>query len=79
MTMNLVYNSQHYSVVEYDGIGGYELIDKLSRTSAFMLGDEALKFRTSMQAIIADSPNVESVDAFLDDFEPALERELTFH
>ena len=46
--MNLVYNSEHFSVVEYPTHGGFELIDKHGKTSAFIVGDTAAKFRTSM-------------------------------
>ncbi len=77
--MNLVYNSQNYSVVEYPAQGGYELIDKQGGTTSFMLGDAAMKFRASIQEVIAKNPTVESVDEFLDDFEPASEQRLVYH
>jgi Protein of unknown function (DUF3567) len=77
--MNLVYNSDNYSVVEYPTVASFELIDKLGKTCAFISGDAALKFRNSMQGVIALSPTVESIDEFLDDYEPAVEQHLTFH
>ena len=77
--MNLVYNSEHFSVVEYPAHGGFELIDKQGKTSAFLVGDTAAKFRTSMENIFSVSPTVESIDEFLDDYEAPSEQHLTFH
>ncbi len=77
--MNLVYNSEHFSVVEYPTHGGVELIDKQGRTSAFFIGDTAIKFRASMETVVTANPSVESIDEFLDEYEPPLEQVLTFH
>lgn len=77
--MNLVYNSEHFSVVEYPTHGGFELIDKHGKTSAFIVGDTAAKFRTSMEHVFSSSPTVESIDEFLDDYEAPSEQQLTFH
>lgn len=77
--MNLVYNSEHFSVVEYPAHGGFELIDKQGKTSAFLVGDTATKFRTSMENIFSASPTVESIDEFLNDYEAPTEQHLTFH
>lgn len=77
--MNLVYNSEHYSVVEYPTHGGFELIDKQGRTSAFLLGDTAIKFRASMETVVSANPSMESIDEFLDGYEPPVAQGLTFH
>ena len=77
--MNLVYNSEHFSVVEYPTHGGLELIDKQGRTSAFLVGDTAVKFRASMEDVFSNSPTVESIDEFLDNYEAPSEQQLTFH
>jgi Protein of unknown function (DUF3567) len=77
--MNLVYNSEHFSVVEYPTHGSFELIDKQGKTSAFLVGDTAVKFRTSMENVFSASPTVESIDEFLDDYEAPSEQHLTFH
>lgn len=77
--MNLVYNSEHFSVVEYPSHGAFELIDKQGRTTAFFVGDTASKFRDSIQGVISANPSVESIDEFLDDYEPPNEHTLTFH
>lgn len=77
--MNLVYNSEHFSVVEYPTHGGFEVIDKHGRTTAFFVGDTATKFRDSIQDVMSANPSMESIDEFLDDYEPPMEQKLTFH
>ena len=77
--MNLVYNSEHFSVVEYPTHGGFELIDKQGKTTAFFVGDTAAKFRASMENVFSNSPTIESIDEYLDDYEAPLEQQLTFH
>jgi Protein of unknown function (DUF3567) len=77
--VNLVYNSEHFSVVEYPTHGGFELIDKQGRTSAFILGDTAVKFRASMETVVSADPSVASIDEFLDGYEAPSEQVLTFH
>jgi hypothetical protein len=37
--MNIVYNSNHYHVVEYPGVGGYELIDKQLGVGGYLQGE----------------------------------------
>jgi hypothetical protein len=55
--MNLIYNSDHYSVVEYGAdtdhealrFGGYEITDKTFRKEWFIAGMSALNFRYECQ------------------------------
>ena len=77
--MNVVYNSSNYSVLEYPNLWGLELIDKHTGRSGFLQGAVAAKFRADMQQVLATSPSVESVDAFLDEFDVAWEQRLTYH
>jgi Protein of unknown function (DUF3567) len=77
--MNLVYNSDHFSVLEYPTHGSFELIDKQGKTSAFIVGDTAAKFRASIESAFSNNPSIESIDEFLDDYEAPMERKLTFH
>jgi hypothetical protein len=76
--MNLVYNSDHYYVVEFPG-DGYELVDKQSGRGAFLQGQSAEKFRDSMQSLVAVSPTIESVDEFLSGFEEMLTQNVVLH
>lgn len=77
--MNLVYNSERYSVLEFPTHGGFELIDKQGKTSAFIVGELASKFRASMQDMFSNRPSVESIDEFLDDYEAPSEQQLRYH
>lgn len=77
--MNLVYNSANFSVVEYPTLGGYEVIDKHTRTTAYVHGDMATQFRDSMQALIERDPSQESIDDFLDDYDSAPAYPMTYH
>ena len=53
--MNIVYNSEHYHVVEYPGRNGYELIDKTHGLVGYMEGEVADVFRASLERLITDA------------------------
>jgi hypothetical protein len=76
--MNLVYNSDHFYVVEFPG-DGYELVDKQSGRGTFLQGPSADSFRDSMQSVIAHSPTIESVDEFLSGFDALLTQKVVIH
>ncbi|HEX6829276.1 MAG TPA: DUF3567 family protein [Burkholderiales bacterium] len=76
--MNLVYNSDHFYVMEFAG-GAYELVDKQSGLGMFLQGASADKFRDSIQSVISTSPTVESVDEFLSGFEELLTQKIVLH
>jgi hypothetical protein len=71
--MNLIYNSEHYSVVEFGAqagmetmrFGGYEILDKPARRETFIAGPLAEAFRQHVRELIASEPSVEDVDEFL--------------
>ena len=77
--MNIVYNSQHYHVVEYPGLNAYELIDKTlgrrwllrGRSRGFLPGVAAAPDR--------EDPTIDSVDEFLGGFESLLTQPVRFH
>lgn len=71
--MNLIYNSDHYSVVEYGAdtdhealrFGGYEITDKTFRKEWFIAGMSALNFRYEVSELISSDPSMEEIDEFL--------------
>jgi hypothetical protein len=77
--MNIVYNSQHYHVVEYPGLNAYELIDKTLGIAGYLEGEVADSFRISLQRLIAEDPTIDSVDEFLGGFESLLTQPVRFH
>jgi uncharacterized protein DUF3567 len=77
--MNVVYNSDHYYVVEYPGEHGYELVDKHSGRGTFLQGQSAESFRDSMQSIVARGPSEDSMDEFLSGFDSMLHQRVIYH
>lgn len=65
--MNLVYNSEHYSVLAYPALEGFELVDKEARRMLFLHGPYARSFRDALNDIPEAERDVETIDAFLDE------------
>ena len=85
--MNLIYNSDQYSVVEF-GIdhcqealrfGGYEIMDKSGKREIFIGGNWAAAFRQNVQDLIASEPSIEEVDAFLANYDAVMGQPVVFH
>lgn len=77
--MNIVYNSEHYHVVEYPGRNGYELIDKTQGLIGYVEGEVADAFRESLERLITEDPTIDSVDEFLGNFESLMVQPVRFH
>ena len=63
--MNVIYNSEHYYVVQYLGQHMYELVVKRSARGAFFQDEVAARFMSSMRTAVAEEPSVEHIDEFL--------------
>jgi hypothetical protein len=80
LRMNLIYNSEHYSVVEFRAeagleamrFGGYEILDKPARREIFLAGTLAENFRQHVRALSAQQPTEEEIDEFLDSYSPLM-------
>ena len=77
--MNIIYNSEHYYVVEYPVQRAYELVDKDTARSTFFQGDVAEKFAQSMKTVVAENASVDFVDEFLDGFDVLLNLPVVYH
>lgn len=77
--MNVVYNSNHYHVVEYPGLGTYELIDKRLGVAGYLQGQVAQVFGESLAQAIADDPTPDSLDEFLGNFEFLMTQPVRLH
>ncbi len=85
--MNLIYNSEQYSVVEFgadDGrealrFGGYEIMDKPGKREIFIGGTLAEAFRKNVETLIATEPSVEDIDAFLGNYDALMSQPVVFH
>jgi hypothetical protein len=85
--MNLIYNSEQYSVVEFgadsDGgalhSGGYEITDKPAKREAFIRGELAESFRQHVKDLIATEPSMEQIDEFLGGYDALMRQPVVFH
>jgi len=78
-SMNIVYNSDNYYVVEYPVQHGYEVVDKQSSRGTYFQGDVADKFRESMLGALGEDPSHEHLDEFLADFGGLIDFPMTMH
>lgn len=77
--MQLVYESQHYHVIEYSGIGGYEVTDKLARVCAYLDGPAAELFRDDFSKVLAENPSDDAVDEYLEGLDSLMTLPIVFH
>lgn len=77
--MNIVYNSDHYSILAYPTHNGFELLDKSGRRSLFLQGVAASSFRHAIEEIPEDSRDEETIDAFLDEVCADSAQPIVFH
>ncbi len=85
--MNLIYNSDSYSVIEYGAdtdhevlrFGGFEITDKAVRREWFIGGAQAQYFRNDVAELIANEPSVEEIDDFLRQFDDYMIQNVLLH
>lgn len=85
--MNLIYNSDQYSVMEF-GIdqghealqfGGYEIVDKSGQREIFIGGILAESFRKDVRSLIAGEPSIEDIDTFLGQYDAMMNQSVVLH
>ncbi len=91
--MLMLYNSDHFAVVQFDGDdsveipptgvrparGGYEIVDKLARKEIFIEGVLAEHFKAGVQALIDRGPDEEELDAFIGRYGAMAQQPLVLH
>lgn len=85
--MNLIYNSDQYSVVEFGAdealealrSGGYEIMDKATKREIFLRGDLADVFRENVKNLIAQQPSQEDIDDFLGGYDALMSQRMVLH
>ena len=85
--MNMIYNSEQYSVVEFGAdrnlealrFGGYEIVDKAGRREAFIGGRLAQAFRRDVNNLIASEPTMEEIDEFLGSYDSLMSQPVLLH
>jgi hypothetical protein len=85
--MNLIYNSEQYSVVEFGAddhrealrFGGFEIMDKSGKREIFIGGALARSFRQEVENLIATEPTIEEIDDFLGKYDELMRQPVTLH
>jgi len=85
--MNLIYNSEQYSVVEFRAdrnlealrFGGYEIVDKGGKREIFIAGTLAQTFRREVNELIAGEPTMDEIDEFLGSYDAVMSQPATLH
>lgn len=85
--MNIIYNSEQYSVVEFGAdngrealrFGGYEIMDKPGKKEIFIGGTLAEAFRRNVENLIATEPSIEEIDAFLGNYDSLMSQPVVLH
>ncbi|MCP5268646.1 MAG: DUF3567 family protein [Zoogloeaceae bacterium] len=77
--MDMVYNSEHYSILAYPAQQGFELVDKESSRTLFIQGEVAFRFRQAIDSIPEDERDEETIDDFLDEYCDGVSRPIRFH
>jgi hypothetical protein len=81
-TMNIIYASDSYYVVEYPAQHGYELVDKRSSRGTYFQGDVAERFIKSLRETAAgeaSEASIERIDDFLGSFDVLLNMPVVVH
>jgi hypothetical protein len=87
--MNMLYNSDHYVVVEFDlgqpgetptaPNGGYEIVDKFARRGIFLNGAAAEGFKRGVDALVERGPTEEEVDDFIAGYTALAQQPVILH
>ena len=89
--MQMLYNSDNFSVVEFDvpgaeggptdGLtrGGYEIVDKFARKEIFIEGAMAESFKEGVAALIETSPSEEEIDDYIGRYASLMQQPVVLH
>jgi hypothetical protein len=85
--MLMLYNSDHFAVVQFDtgahddvpARGGYEIVDKFARKEIYIDGVMAEHFKAGVQALIETSPSEEEFDDYIGRYSAMAQQPLVLH
>lgn len=77
--MNLVFSNDQYQVVEYPELNAFELVNTRRGTGAFIDGEVARLFRSSMEGVLAQNPTEEDVEGIIGNFDALMTQPLRYH
>jgi hypothetical protein len=77
--MNIVYNSEHFSILAYPAQQGFELVDKEASRTLFIQGEVAFRFRQAIDSIPEEERDEETIDGFIEEYCEGVARPIRFH
>ncbi len=77
--MNVVYNSEHYSVLAYPAQQSFELVDKSGHRMLFLRGAHAQRFSADIERIPDEERTEEAIDAVIDEYCLGSAAPIVFH
>ncbi|MGC4079006.1 MAG: DUF3567 domain-containing protein [Rubrivivax sp.] len=85
--MQMLYQSDTFVVVQVElpaeadmpARGGYEIVDKLSRTDIWIEGAVAESFRRGVEALVERDPGPEAFDDFIAGYAQLAQQPLSLH
>ena len=89
--MQTLYNSASFTVVAFEiqapdeaiaqpaSRGGYEIVDKSTRKEIFIQGAVAASFQQGVQALVAQGPDEETLDAYIAGFAQLAHQPVVLH
>ena len=79
MSMNVVFNSPYYQVLEYPELNAFELVNHVRATGALIQGDMASVLRANLQNLFAVDPTEEDVDEMIGGYEALMNQPVRYH
>ena len=77
--MNIVYNSENYTILAFPTRQAFELVDKLYSRSLFVQGSIAIDLRKAIDRIPLEQRDEDSIDALLDDYCVGATQAIAYH
>jgi len=79
MTMNVVFSSPSYQVLEYPEQDAIELVDKIRAIGTLIQGEMAAGFRASLMNLSAQEPSAEDVDDLIGTYDALMHLPQLYH
>lgn len=79
MSMNVVFNSPYYQVLEYPELNAFELVNHTRSTGALIQGEMASALRVNLQNLFAVDPTEEDVDEMIGGYEALMNLPVRYH
>jgi hypothetical protein len=78
-TINLVYQSPYYQVVEYPELNAFELVDNVRATGTLIHGDMATNLRSSLQNLFENESSQEEIEDVIGEYDALMIQSVSYH